>query len=440
MAQHSNWQCPQCGLNDIGGDRISCPRCGKKRNRWGYWDCAGCQTKSIRADHKECPNCGRPRARDVRFYLRDDRIEFVDEVSGKDAVRIRRENWICPFCSQQNDDAVQTCVYCGASRAESKERYHDVHNHPAPTPHVAYSSSYGSSEPAPFRASAPQFRTVRHLLLKFIVGLVLFAGMIFGGWWFLTRDSRNSSRIRKTQVSDAYWKNTVYLEELQTFEGNDWRMPSYGRLLRTATEDYEYVDHYEKRTRQVWVTDYPAPDYDDGGGGYDGGNDWGGGGYDGGYDGGGGGWEDYGNGQFGVFRIPFPLTLCIGQPDMITMHYETETYEEPIYATVPRTKYYYEYDAWVDGRLIVTRGNKNTQPYFKEFTLGEKERESGRTTDYFIQIQHNGGPVDLKVTQKQYDLFARCEIVAYRFDDSLDPVNPRFFLIHDGTEYECHPV
>ena len=91
--QHSNWKCPQCGLNDIGGDKIKCPRCGKKRNRWGYWDCASCQTKGIRADHKECPGCGRPRDRKVKFYLRDDLIEFVDEVSGNDAVRIRKANW-----------------------------------------------------------------------------------------------------------------------------------------------------------------------------------------------------------------------------------------------------------------------------------------------------------------------------------------------------------
>ncbi|MBQ1420082.1 MAG: hypothetical protein IIZ02_01475, partial [Desulfovibrio sp.] len=61
-------------------------------------------------------------------------MEFVDEVSGNDAVRIRRANWICPYCNQQNDDAVQTCVYCGASRAESTERYHDVRNEPEQKP------------------------------------------------------------------------------------------------------------------------------------------------------------------------------------------------------------------------------------------------------------------------------------------------------------------
>mgnify|MGYP002855690381 CR=1 FL=1 len=31
--QHSNWKCPQCGLNNIGGDRVTCPSCGKKRPR-----------------------------------------------------------------------------------------------------------------------------------------------------------------------------------------------------------------------------------------------------------------------------------------------------------------------------------------------------------------------------------------------------------------------
>ena len=65
-------------------------------------------------------------ARNVKFYLRDDLVEFVDEVSGESAVRIGRANWICPYCNQQNDDAVDVCAYCSAPRTESKERYHDV--------------------------------------------------------------------------------------------------------------------------------------------------------------------------------------------------------------------------------------------------------------------------------------------------------------------------
>ncbi len=404
--QHSNWKCPQCGLNDIGGDRIKCPRCGKKRNRWGYWDCAGCQTKGIRADHKECPGCGKPRARNVKFYLRDDLVEFVDEVSGNDAVRIRRANWICPYCLQQNDDAVQVCPYCGANRSESTERYHDVKAEPKPAP-------------APQPASPKRKRQKKQNLfccLAMLAPLVLLFGL--AGLSLLWQNI-SSNKIRSASSYQIRWESDVYLEELKTFESSDWNLPADARLLRTATEQYEYIDHYERRSREVWVDDYDDDDWDDD----DDDDDWGGG-WDDDDD-----WEDYGDGQFGVFRFPFPLTAGTVQPGAFLFHYETEYYDEPIYASEPRTKYYYEYDQWVDSRTITASGGDGTEPYYEDFTLGEKERERGRTIQWFVSFTHKNKPVTIEISEADLNrirssgqLYYRCDYTQNGWD------NPEFML------------
>ncbi len=410
--QHSNWKCPQCGLNDIGGDKIKCPRCGKKRNRWGYWDCASCQTKGIRADHKECPGCGRPRARNVKFYLRDDLVEFVDEVSGNDAVRIRRPNWICPYCLQQNDDAVQICPYCGANRTESTEKYHDVKEEPQPASNPVY----------------PQKKKKKKsgcLLTAAIMGIFFGIMFVIAGI-SVAIENASSKKVRTADLTDAYWECNVYLEELKTFEGNDWELPEYARLLRTATEQYEYIDHYERRSREVWVDDY-----DDNDNGWDNDDDWGGDWDD-------GGWEDYGDGQFGVFQIPFPLRVCMIQPAAVMMRYETEYYDEPIYASEPRTKYYYEYDQWVDGRLLTTTGKAGTEPYYESFTLGEKERERGRTTDYYITFPYKKENVRVSVGEDVFNEITREKKVVFRCDISDGKKNDPVYVIQSGgQEYEC---
>lgn len=415
--QHSNWKCPQCGLNDISGDRVTCPSCGKKRNRWGYWDCASCQMKGIRADHKECPGCGHPRARNVKFYLRDDLVEFVDEVSGNDAVRIRKANWICPYCNQQNDDAVQTCVYCGASRAESTERYHDVKNEP-------------EQKPVSVPKEKKKDRSSLFVLLL-VIGLIC-AGPIY---CIISQaiSKAGSKKVRSSEIVEAYWQSSVYLEQLVTLESDDWELPEGARLLRTASEMYRYVDHYEQKSREVWVDDYDDDDWDDDddwGGGWDDDDDWG------------GGWEDYGDGQFGVFRIPSPLTACLmpagAHPEIVPLHYETEYYEEPVYGYESRTKYYYEYDKWVDGRCIVTRGEPGTEPYYKDFALDEKERERSRVIDYHLTFRHKDQNIRVMLDEQQFLALTKEDIVQYRCDTTKDSDDPTYYLIADGKSFAVH--
>ncbi len=418
MAQHSNWICPQCGRQDISGDLIQCPSCGKKRNRWGYWDCESCRTKSIRADHKECPNCGRPRARNVKFYLRDDLVEFVDEVSGQDAVRIRRANWICSYCRQQNDDSVDVCVYCSASREESTERYHDVAPPEQPAP---------QQNQQPKKKQQPSQKRKRSFLrdnwLGCLILSLIFIGPFIAAGVVIAFENLSTKKIRTADSFHAYWKCDIYVEECRTFNDSNWEMPEYGRLLDTRVEDYTYVDHYERRSRQVWVDD------DD--------NDYGGGGGGGGYDGGGGGWEDYGDGQFGVFSFPKVMLGAAQMPAPAMFRYKTEYYDEPVYKTIPRDKYYYEYDAWVYDRTVTTKGGMDSEPYFDELTLEENERESERTTRYLLDFtSFKNEAVTLSVPEEVYRKLKDVSELTYRRDISGDnSYDPQFIIVLDGVEY-----
>ncbi|MBR4201268.1 MAG: hypothetical protein IKQ91_08370 [Oscillospiraceae bacterium] len=410
MAQHSNWKCPQCGNPDISGDLIKCPKCGKKRNRWGYWDCASCATKSIRADHKECPNCGRPRARNVKFYLRDDLIEFVDEVSGESAVRIGRANWICPYCNQQNDDAVDVCAYCSAARTESKERYHDV------------------EPPKPSTPAKPAVKRKKQLS-GCALGLIGCGGML--AILFIIAiisvliDNAASKKVRQAESFAISWQCDVFLEEYKTLTDNGWELPADARLLEEKQEEYSYIDHYEQRSREVWVDDDNDYDWDDD-------DDWGGGWDDGGWDD--GGWDDYGDGQFGAFRIP---QIAFGQqgPEIIPLYYKTEYYEEPVYKTEMRTKYYYEYDAWVDGRTLTSKGNSDTEPYFEDFTLGDKERERERTKVFYVDFTDKDNPLHLAIPEEAYNQLKNESVLQYRRDVTENRTYPTYYLICNGQEY-----
>lgn len=403
IGQHSDWICPKCGNPNISGTLIACPKCGKKRNRWGYWDCESCATKSIRADHKECPNCGRPRARTVKFYLRDDLWEFVDEVSGQAAVRIGRANWICPYCNQQNDDSVQSCVYCNAARSESTERYHDVQPE--------------GRMPAQDLPKIQRKKRVQSVLfccglpLGILLVLFLFVCIVTG------IDYASSQKLRQTEDYTVYWQSSVYLEEYKTFRENDWELPDGVRLVETREEEYTYIDHYEERSREVWVDDY---DNDDWGGGWD----------DGGW---GGGWDDYGDGQFGMLHIP--LYACtIPTPQIVPVRYETEYYQEPIYKTELRTKYYYEYEAWAEGRTVIERGKPGTEPYYGEVNLSDNERERERITEFYVMFTHKDDPVSMPITQAQYEQIIADGMVLYRCDVTESSSNPKYFVVNGDLQ------
>ena len=118
-------------------------------------------------------------------------------------------------------------------------------------------------------------------------------------------------------------------------------------------------------------------------------------------------------------------------PELITLHYETEYYDEPVYATVKRTKYYYEYDAWVDGRTVTANGTPGTDPYYESFTLGENERERTRETHWYVNFQHNSKPVTLEISEEEYTRLSGGGELRYRCDVSDGFDDPRYILADD---------
>lgn len=398
MAKHSNWTCPRCKHKNIDGDLFSCPKCGKKRNRWGYYDCKYCGTKGIRADHRSCPHCGKAVDRDVKFYLIEDRVEFVDEVSGEDTVKVgtKYQNWICPYCNQQNTDDTNICKYCGSSRSESKERYHDVPRSTPQrnTPRNTQSRSYVEAKNKEF------FENVTSFVLFFV--LIAVAALVM-----IMYVDTASPHEKHAEMLDYTWKAVVNIEEYKTVEESDWVLPENARLKEVKTEDHEYLDHYETRERQVYYDDDYY--YYDAGGGYDYG---GGGGYDGGgYDyGGGDGYADYGNGQFGAIHFNFPAMLnctinVTNPPTIMPIGYRTETYEEPIYVTKQEPKYYYEIDKWVVTRTVDKIG-KGDASVTADIVLNEGERFGDVTMEaYCVKFEYKDKEYTDICTAEEFNKF-----------------------------------
>lgn len=45
----------------------------------GYWRCKYCGTEDIDGLVDRCPNCGKQKSEDVKYYLKDEKVEVTDE-------------------------------------------------------------------------------------------------------------------------------------------------------------------------------------------------------------------------------------------------------------------------------------------------------------------------------------------------------------------------
>lgn len=325
------------------------------RNIWGYWDCRHCDTKKLRGDVEVCPNCGAPRAEDTKFYMDLSTKEYVDE----DKVNVL-PNWICSFCNSQNEGDESVCEYCGASRSDNQmnyfqtqqksvERSEENETHPS----TSVSTSVSGSVPEPISNGQIDGDNILSFLcqdkcrlLAIILGISLITGFLI---WFLIPVQHQMT------INSVEWIRRIETQELETFDESGWSLPSGAKLQYKNTEIRKYnqvVDYYETKTRQVekerivgyqeYVTGY----------------------------------EDLGNGQF---------REKIDQRPVYETYYETETYQDPVYKSVPvyGTKYYYEIEKWVKGQPFITSGmDKN--PVWSQSVVSERRREGKRTEVYYI--------------------------------------------------------
>ena len=340
---------------------------------WFYWDCPYCGSM-IQGKHRECPHCAAPIPNNVRYMppddprviralkeekviLNEDAEIHVDEKGIRSEVVKKEEertgeNWLCDSCGAQNPATVPTCIGCGAPKG-GKTYFNQTEN---------WKREQGTPRMEPvsmpvrpniqIRPALNPFAIFRSKLFKLLLAAVILIPLLM--WLFKPVE-------RKAEVVGFRWERSIAVEKFTLSHESGWSTPSGARVTKTSEEIHHYdqvVDHYETKTRQVahQVLD----------------------GYDTSY-------KDLGNGQGEVVQTPRYRT-----------EYTTETYQEPVYRSVPvyQTKYYYDIDKWVHDTDLRTSG-AGQEPYWQETDIpasvsnpsyGDR-RQGARTEHYYVSLK-----------------------------------------------------
>ena len=191
-----------------------------------------------------------------------------------------------------------------------------------------------------------------HYILKMLVLLVAVLA-IMGISMFV-----GAPRSHDFNVTEKTWEYTTEIEEYQYVDENDWTLPSGADLVSTSEEVHHFdqvLDHYEtrERTYQERVQSGTHVEYT---------------------------YEDNGDGTFTEHAHTVPD---------YTYETRTETYQEPVYVSVPvyRTKYYYKIWRWKYKTTIVSAGDGGVEPSFGDVTsqLADKQRIGRQTQTYWLE-------------------------------------------------------
>ena len=306
----------------------------------GYWDCPVCGTKEIRGDITGCPSCGRARG-DVQFYLKgyqegahlsaeEANALGAEEIDSAQAAEMNQNpDWYCSFCNSLNSDSSQVCTTCGASRADSESNYFDELKK-----RKEKEAAELAAQPRP---AAPKKKRPAWLIPAVLAAVGL---LVFLLW----------PKTIKGQITGISWTRNIEIQEYQSFSESDWTLPEGAESVETRQElrtryrtDYVPTEVQKSRTVQTGTrTEYS--------------------------------YEDLGNGKFRKVSHEIPV---------YDTEYYTETVMMPVSVpyTVYETKYYYTVWRWVHSRDVPASGEDH-DPYWPEVTLGENEREGGRTGEY----------------------------------------------------------
>lgn len=331
----------------------------------GFWDCDYCSTKGIRGGITICPHCGKMRGKNTKFYTSPHSQYVPDE----EAQKINRNpDWVCPYCDQLNSDNDSTCRGCGAPRTADTLNYFEYQKKQQEKAMEATIEETSEAEDTDiFSRSSPiledfsshnsmkdLFSYVQSnfhfsLAIKVILSSILACLGIFAlVLLFMPRE-------KQLTVQELSWERSIAVERFQTVQENDWYLPTNARLLYTREEFHHYeqvIDHYDTKTREV--SEEVLVGYED----YVSGT------------------RDLGNGYFEEIISSRPI---------YETQWHTETYQEPFYRNDPvyQTKYYYEIDKWLYERSVRTSSN-DQNPYWGEVNLGSDERESSRSSTYYM--------------------------------------------------------
>ena len=337
-------------------------------NVWGYWKCPSCG-EIVRADNKLCTSCSMPIPKGCKFFMDKSRpIEYVATEQESDLA-----NWVCAYCQSQNSATASKCSQCGASRSESTENYFGMQRHSddniqdrgietqsdsvAQRQGSEHSVSQSESEHIVSRSGSEQKKGYSRRKIVIIASIVLLV-IIFAIWFFWPIEHIGF-------VQSFEWQREIGVEEYTLYHESDWSMPAGAELEQTRREVHHYdtvVDHYETKTRQVPKTVQDGYDIT---------------------------YKDLGNGQFQEIKTPKYKTV-----------YETESYSEAVYGSVPvyRTKYYYTIGRWKEVSKLCTRG-EDKEPKWCDTDLPVSvskpeygvQRQGRRTEHYYARLVNADG-------------------------------------------------
>lgn len=347
----------------------------------GYWDCKSCGTKGIDGLVDTCPNCAIGKPEDTKYYLKEIKEEVTEEELNKAGISIEEcdgnhKEWVCPYCNQLNNWADTTCQACAGAKTESKQEYgnkkilkneeiqneieeieEDVEAEYIKEFQIKNKENKINDYYFENKKSYNKSNNIKDFFLnnvsKIMTSIMISLGIVFALFLFWPIQEIAT-------VTGFEWTRSIYIEEMRTVKEDSWSLPSNGRLLYTQEELYGYEDvfsHYETKTRQCsrQVLD-----------GYDTYTTY----------------EDNGNGTFTAVEHSTPKYRT---------EYYTETYQEPVYVSVPvyKTKYYYEIDKWFQIDSSDSHGNDKNPYWNTNYMLKSNERDIKRSENYYILFSNN---------------------------------------------------
>ena len=310
----------------------------------GYWDCPFCNTAGIQGTLRACPNCGKPRGEGTKFYMKAQNHEQVvaqgEYLTDAQAQRKGQgEDWKCAYCGGLNSVLDTVCISCGHARDDADETYGEMRER-------AEAAQVQTTPAVP--AARGMSSSMKKMLVLLVAVLAIMGISMFVG----------APRSHDFNVTEKTWEYTTEIEEYQYVDENDWTLPSGADLVSTSEEVHHFdqvLDHYEtrERTYQERVQSGTHVEYT---------------------------YEDNGDGTFTEHAHTVPD---------YTYETRTETYQEPVYVSVPvyRTKYYYKIWRWKYKTTIVNAGDGGVEPSFGDVTsqLADKQRIGRQTQTYWLE-------------------------------------------------------
>lgn len=333
----------------------------------GYWTCSYCGTKRIGGLTKTCPNCGNPQSEGLKFYVLNGSKKYLEPEIAKDYGK--GADWVCAYCGSYNRYNKTVCKNCGAAKADAKHDYfgkevtldsidvseystsNDITSQREKSQHQVTNELKHSLSPCNeenLNSSNKGQSFWKNINLKVVFSIL--GGTVATIALILLLISIFTPKMYNAKVCDKSWNRSVTIQELRTVYESDWEVPLGGRIYdeRQEIRDYDHViDHYDVVEQEVPRKEFDHYDYE---------------------------YYDNGDGTFDEEKIPVYTTV-----------YDTEYEEVPVYKDIPiyDTKYYYTIDRWFYSRTETSSG-KTDDPYWPEFNLRYKEKQSGESETYTI--------------------------------------------------------